>query len=192
MAAGAAGLGAANALKGSGLSVIVLEARDRLGGRAHTIMASPDVTAMINACRSFGARITAADTGYAITGFAGQPEVPNDVIKLESTSTMLFCSLVSECRSPCYNLHIQCSSYPCDAHTNLSIYYMQQGRIEDAELEKGEATAIQFEKLIEEKQAEKARAKQASQQHEDRERQVEMFHKVLEIDPVDQVANFGL
>jgi monoamine oxidase len=42
--AGAAGLGAANALSNSGLSVIVLEARDRLGGRAHTIMASPEVT----------------------------------------------------------------------------------------------------------------------------------------------------
>jgi monoamine oxidase len=42
--AGAGGLGAANALKDSGLSVIVLEARDRLGGRAHTIMASPEVT----------------------------------------------------------------------------------------------------------------------------------------------------
>jgi len=42
--AGAAGLGAANALKNSGLSVLVLEARDRIGGRAHTIMASPDVT----------------------------------------------------------------------------------------------------------------------------------------------------
>jgi monoamine oxidase len=42
--AGAAGLGAANALKNSGLSVLVLEARDRVGGRAHTIMASPGVT----------------------------------------------------------------------------------------------------------------------------------------------------
>ncbi len=41
--AGAAGLGAAHALKLSGLSTIVLEARDRVGGRAHTIMASPDV-----------------------------------------------------------------------------------------------------------------------------------------------------
>ncbi len=42
--AGAAGLGAAQALKNSGLSTIVLEARDRVGGRAHTIMAAPDVT----------------------------------------------------------------------------------------------------------------------------------------------------
>ena len=42
--AGAAGLGAARALEGSGLSMIVLEARDRLGGRAHTILAAPDVT----------------------------------------------------------------------------------------------------------------------------------------------------
>src|SRR5262249_24469300 len=41
--AGAAGLGAANALMDSGLSVIVLEARDRVGGPAHTIPAAPDV-----------------------------------------------------------------------------------------------------------------------------------------------------
>ena len=42
--AGAAGLGAAHGLTNSGLSVIVLEARDRVGGRGHTIMASPEVT----------------------------------------------------------------------------------------------------------------------------------------------------
>jgi monoamine oxidase len=41
--AGAAGLGAARALEASGLSVIVLEARDRIGGRAHTIMAAPGI-----------------------------------------------------------------------------------------------------------------------------------------------------
>src|SRR6202040_393750 len=42
--AGAAGLGAARALESSGLSVIVLEARDRVGGRGHTIMAAPGIT----------------------------------------------------------------------------------------------------------------------------------------------------
>jgi len=41
--AGAAGLGAANALKNSGLSVLVLEARDRLGGRSHTLLPAPGV-----------------------------------------------------------------------------------------------------------------------------------------------------
>jgi monoamine oxidase len=41
--AGAAGLGAAYALKRSGLTTLVLEARDRTGGRGHTIMAAPDV-----------------------------------------------------------------------------------------------------------------------------------------------------
>ena len=42
--AGAAGLGAANTLRNSGLSIIVLEARDRLGGRGYTVQAAPDVT----------------------------------------------------------------------------------------------------------------------------------------------------
>ncbi len=42
--AGAAGLGAGRALENSGLSLVVLEARDRVGGRGHTIMASPEVT----------------------------------------------------------------------------------------------------------------------------------------------------
>ena len=42
--AGAAGLGAAHALNGSSRSFVVLEARERVGGRGHTIMAAPDIT----------------------------------------------------------------------------------------------------------------------------------------------------
>ncbi len=42
--AGAAGLGAARTLETSAFSVLVLEARHRVGGRAHTIVASENVT----------------------------------------------------------------------------------------------------------------------------------------------------
>ena len=42
--AGAAGLGAAHALAGSGKSVLIIEARDRAGGRAHTIQPASNIT----------------------------------------------------------------------------------------------------------------------------------------------------
>ena len=78
------------------------------------------------------------------------------------------------------------------AHSNLSVYYMKQGRIEEAEAEMGEATALQFEQMIEAKQKEKAKKARTEEQEAERARQAGMFKQVLEIDPVDQVANFGL
>jgi folate-binding protein YgfZ len=78
------------------------------------------------------------------------------------------------------------------AHSNLSVYYMQQGRIDDAEREKGEATALQFEKAIAENMAKKTTADKEKQDLAEREQKISMFKQVLEIDPVDQVANFGL
>ena len=78
------------------------------------------------------------------------------------------------------------------AHTNLSVYYMKQGRIEDAENEKGEATALQFEQAVEKNMATKLKKKAEEQKKKEMEEKIGMFKKVLEIDPVDQVANFGL
>ena len=78
------------------------------------------------------------------------------------------------------------------AHTNLSVYYMKQGRIEDAEFEKGEATGLQFEQAIEKNMAKKLKKKEVEQKQKEMEERVGMFLKVLEIDPKDQVANFGL
>ncbi|MEK9628334.1 MAG: tetratricopeptide repeat protein [Nitrospinota bacterium] len=78
------------------------------------------------------------------------------------------------------------------AHTNLSVYYMKQGRIDDAENEKAEATALQFEQAVEEKMAKKLMEKEKKQKKKEMEERIEMFKKVLEIDPADQVANFGL
>jgi folate-binding protein YgfZ len=78
------------------------------------------------------------------------------------------------------------------AHSNLSVYYMKQGRIEEAELEKGEATAIEFERLVTQNLAKKKKEKRDEADQKERERMVGMFEQVLEIDPVDQVANFGL
>ena len=41
--AGAAGLAAARTLENSGLSVLVLEARDRIGGRSQTVILPGDI-----------------------------------------------------------------------------------------------------------------------------------------------------
>jgi len=78
------------------------------------------------------------------------------------------------------------------AHSNLSIYYMQQGRIEDAEKEKAEATAIEFDKLISAKMDAKKKEKDLEKKKKDQEEKMGMFLQVLEIDENDQVANFGL
>ena len=78
------------------------------------------------------------------------------------------------------------------AHTNLSVYYMKQNRIEDAEFEKAEATALQFEKAIEKNMAKKLKKKEEEQKKIEMEERVGMFKQVLAIDPQDQVANFGL
>jgi folate-binding protein YgfZ len=78
------------------------------------------------------------------------------------------------------------------AHTNLSVFYMQQGDKERAEEEKAQAMSIQMRKL-----AMEAAAQQQQQEDEQRKRQesverMRMFREVLEIDSDDLLANYGL
>ncbi len=71
------------------------------------------------------------------------------------------------------------------AHTNKSLYLMKLGKIEEAEAEKDKATVKSFKKASED-------AKLKKQQDEEIIRREGMFQQVLEIDPDDLLANFGM
>jgi len=78
------------------------------------------------------------------------------------------------------------------AHTNLSIFYMQQGNKDAAEEEKAIAMSLQMAKIA-------AQARSEMQQEEDDRIRIEdirhrmgMFREVLGIDNEDQLANYGL
>jgi Tfp pilus assembly protein PilF len=68
------------------------------------------------------------------------------------------------------------------AHTNLSLFYMNIGDIDQAEFHKGEAIFKEFESLGEDN---------SEDSQEDIQKEA-MFREVLEIDQEDEIANFGL
>jgi len=78
------------------------------------------------------------------------------------------------------------------AHTNKSVYYNQLGRIEDAEREAREAAVKGM--AIRRRESEEAAAvrRRRDEEEDDRSRRETMFLQVLEIDPEDALANFGL
>lgn len=78
------------------------------------------------------------------------------------------------------------------AHTNMSLFLMKLGRIEEAEEQKAQATLKSFQKFGDEaknKAAEEEHKKKTESEWAQREN---MFKQVLEIDPEDTLANFGL
>jgi tetratricopeptide (TPR) repeat protein len=78
------------------------------------------------------------------------------------------------------------------AHTNLSVFYVAKGMIEAAEEEKAKAAVLGIQRASDERKAkELAEAERRRLEHEARER-IGMFLEVLEIDPDDAVATFGL
>lgn len=68
------------------------------------------------------------------------------------------------------------------AQTNLSLYHMKLGNIEIAEKHKEEATFLSF----------KSMTPKVDHLHEEQERKLSMFKKVLEIDNKDTMANLGI
>jgi len=78
------------------------------------------------------------------------------------------------------------------AHTNKSLYLMKLGRIEEAEKEKGEATFKSFSRFGEEAKQKKEREEQSQKQEQEMLQREKMFYQVLEIDELDEIANYGL
>lgn len=78
------------------------------------------------------------------------------------------------------------------AHTNMSLYLMRLGKIEEAEEEKSKATLKSFKKFGDEaKQKEETEKRSAAEKAELAKRE-NMFKQVLEIDEDDTLANYGL
>lgn len=78
------------------------------------------------------------------------------------------------------------------AHTNMSLYLMKMGKITEAEEQKSMATIKSFQSFGDEakrKESENLQREKLLKEWADREA---MFIKVLEIDPDDTLANYGL
>ena len=77
------------------------------------------------------------------------------------------------------------------AHTNLSVFYVAKGMIQEAEEAKAQSAVLQMQHLSDTRKAkEMAEEERARIQAEAKER-IGMFQEVLEIDPDDPVATFG-
>lgn len=78
------------------------------------------------------------------------------------------------------------------AHTNKSLYLMKLGKIEEAEAEKSLATVKSFAQFGSEAKIKKQLEEEKKKKEEDLLRREKMFAQVLEIDPEDTIALFGM
>lgn len=78
------------------------------------------------------------------------------------------------------------------AHTNMSLYLMRLGRIEEAEEQKSLATVKSFQTFGEEAKKKELESQLKQKQEEEWAQRESMFLQVLEIDPEDTLANYGL
>jgi len=78
------------------------------------------------------------------------------------------------------------------AHTNLSVFYVSKGMIQEAEDEKALANQLEFQRELNAKQAAKQAQADRERIRRDAEERIGMFLEVLEIDPEDAIATMGL
>lgn len=78
------------------------------------------------------------------------------------------------------------------AHTNLSVFYVSKGMIEEAEEEKAKAAVAQMRLARDSHRAEAMAAEERERIRREARERMEMFREVLEIDPDDPLATFGM
>ena len=78
------------------------------------------------------------------------------------------------------------------AHTNMSLFLMKLGKIEEAEEQKSQATIKSFQKFGDEAKSKNQEEERKKAQASEWAQRESMFNQVLEIDPEDTLANFGL
>jgi len=78
------------------------------------------------------------------------------------------------------------------AHTNKSLFLMKLGKIEEAEAEKSLATVKSFAMFGSEAKLKKQLEEEQKKKEEDLLRREKMFQQVLEIDPEDTIALYGM
>ncbi len=78
------------------------------------------------------------------------------------------------------------------AWTNLSRYHAQQGRIDEAERLKGQVTYLIWKRELGEKAAARKSEEDEAARRARLEERIGLFHQVLDMDPDDVIANFGL
>lgn len=78
------------------------------------------------------------------------------------------------------------------AHTNLSVFYLAKGLIEEAEQEKALSAVLGMKHASDEREAKELAEQERQKIQKEAEERIGMFKEVLEIDPDDPVATFGL
>lgn len=77
-------------------------------------------------------------------------------------------------------------------HTNLSMFYMQKGWKEKAEEEKAKATSLMMRQQMNQAMAQEKAKKEQAQKEKELNEKISMFCQVLDMDPDDEMANYGL